>query len=105
VFRLLDRIGARIQLGPVGSLSNYRVGLVAGAINVIVAAGILFSAVYNLYYVQSDQTKLGLIAGYTVVGFAICIGLLTNARRSEVFGACAAYAAVLVVFVSGNLGR
>jgi hypothetical protein len=77
---------------------------VAGAINVIVAAGILFGAVYNLYYVQSDQTKLGLIAGYTV-GFAICIGLLTNARRSEVFGACAAYAAVLVVFVSGNLGR
>jgi hypothetical protein len=92
-----------VRNGPVGSLSDYRVGLVAGAINVIVAAGILFGAIYNLYYVQSDQIKLGLIAGYTVA-FAICIGLLTNARRSEVFGACAAYAAVLVVFVSGHLG-
>jgi len=32
------------------------------------------------------------------------IGLLTNARRAKLFGSTAAYAAVLVVFVSGNLG-
>jgi hypothetical protein len=30
--------------------------------------------------------------------------LLTNARRDQIFAATAAYAAVLVVFVSGNLG-
>jgi hypothetical protein len=30
--------------------------------------------------------------------------LCTNARRAEVFAATAAYAAVLVVFVSGDLG-
>ena len=63
----------------------------------------LFGAIYNLYYVTNERGRLGLIAGYTVA-FALCVGLLTNARRSEVFGACAAYAAVLVVFVSGNLG-
>lgn len=63
----------------------------------------LFGAIYNLYYVTNERRRLGLIAGYTVA-FALCVGLLTNARRSEVFGACAAYAAVLVVFVSGNLG-
>ena len=49
------------------------------------------------------EKRLGIIAGYTTM-FATCVGLLTNARRSEVFAACAAYAAVLVVFVSGNLG-
>jgi hypothetical protein len=47
--------------------------------------------------------KLALVAIYTVA-FAICVGLVTNAQRSEVFGACAGYAAVLVVFVSGNIG-
>ena len=47
--------------------------------------------------------KLGLIALFTVL-FAAVIPLVTNARRAEVFAACAAYAAVLVVFVSGNLG-
>lgn len=45
-----------------------------------------------------------MIGGFTV-GFAISVGLLTNARRAEVFAATAAYAAVLVVFVSGNLGN
>lgn len=50
-----------------------------------------------------EQKRLGLIAGYTTA-FAICVGLVTKARRSVVFAACAAYAAVLVVFVSGNLG-
>lgn len=50
-----------------------------------------------------DQKKLGLIAGYTIA-FATCIGLATNAKKAEVFAACAAYSAVLVVFVSGDLG-
>ena len=69
----------------------------------ILAAVLLFGAIYNLYRVRDDQKRLGLIAGYTLA-FAICVGLVTNSRRSEVFAACAAYAAVLVVFVSGNIG-
>lgn len=36
--------------------------------------------------------------------FAACVGILTNARRDQIFGATAAYAAVLVVFVSSDLG-
>lgn len=37
--------------------------------------------------------------------FAICVGLVTKAKSFEVFAASAAYAAVLVVFVSGNVGE
>lgn len=73
-------------------------------IDVALAAILLFGAVCNLYYVTSEEKRLGLIAGYTAA-FAAFVGLMTNARKSEVFAACAAYAAVLVVFVSGNLGR
>ena len=83
-------------------ISEARLHAVVAIINVLAAAALLFGAIYNLYYVKSDQVKLGLITVYTVA-FAICVGLLTNARRPEVFGACAAYAAVLVVFVSGGL--
>ena len=68
----------------------------------LLAAALLFGAIYTLYYIDSDQIKLGLIAGFTTA-FALCVSLITNARRGEVFGACAAYAAVLVVFVSGGL--
>lgn len=44
-----------------------------------------------------------MLSGWTVL-FAACVGFLTNARRDQIFGATAAYAAVLVVFISGNLG-
>lgn len=87
----------------VASLSERRLQICVASINIILAAAMLFGAIYNLYYVDNDKTKLGLIAAYTVA-FAFCVGVLTNARRSEMFGACAAYSAVLVVFVSGNLG-
>jgi hypothetical protein len=72
--------------------------------NILLAASFPFGAVYNLFYVQRNQIKLGLIAGYTVA-FAMAIGLVMGAKRAEIFGACAAYAAVLVVFVSGNLAN
>ncbi|KIX97888.1 uncharacterized protein Z520_06666 [Fonsecaea multimorphosa CBS 102226] len=84
-------------------VSTKRIALVVGLINVLLAATFLFGAIYNLYYVEQEKIKLGLIAGYTTA-FALCVSLVTNARRSEIFGACAAYAAVLVVFVSGGFG-
>jgi hypothetical protein len=95
---------SRSMNSPVGYLSEYRLKLVVGSINIILAAAMLFGSIYNLYFVNNKQKGLWLITGYTIA-FALYIGLLTNARRSEVFGACAAYAAVLVVFVSGNLGN
>lgn len=36
--------------------------------------------------------------------FTTINSLRTNARRAEIFSSTAAYATVLVVFVSGNLG-
>jgi len=72
-------------------------------IDVSLAAILLLGSIFNLFYVKDAQKRLGLIAMYTSI-FAGCVGLLTNARRSEVFAACAAYVAVLVVFVSGTLG-
>jgi hypothetical protein len=88
---------------PLVYFSERRLRLAVALINLILAAVLLFGAIYNLYWVSSDGKKLGLIAGYTVA-FAACVGFATNAKRSEVFAGCAAYAAVLVVFVSGNLG-
>jgi hypothetical protein len=87
----------------VGYFSESRLRLAVAIINLILAAVLLFGAIYNLYLVTDNDKRLGLIAGYTVA-FAVCVGFATNAKRSEVFATCAAYAAVLVVFVSGNLG-
>jgi hypothetical protein len=63
----------------------------------------LIGAIVNLYLVTRPSAKLGLVAMYTVL-FASSVAICTNARREEVFAATAAYAAALVVLVSGDLG-
>ncbi|ORY13958.1 hypothetical protein BCR34DRAFT_561312 [Clohesyomyces aquaticus] len=72
-------------------------------ISTIVAVALLVGAIVVLYFVKRNSARLGLIAAFTVL-FGLSLRFLTNARRAEIFGASAAYAAVLVVFVSGNLG-
>ena len=83
--------------------SSRLLSTVTSFITTILAALLLFLPIYVLYHVSRDQAglTLGLIALFTLL-FALAIVLTTNARRAEVFGACAAYAAVLVVFVSGD---
>ncbi|KAL4780702.1 hypothetical protein BJX76DRAFT_350775 [Aspergillus varians] len=84
-------------------LSSRRISLVSMTLTILSAAALLFGAIFNLYYVEDQTKRLGIIAGYTTA-FALCVTLLTNARRAEIFSASAAYAAVLVVFVSGDIG-
>jgi len=84
--------------------SAARISIAVTVITVILASTFLFGGIYNLYYVSRDQVKLALIAVYTL-GFALSISLISKARRADIFAASAAYAAVLVVFVSGDLGK
>jgi hypothetical protein len=72
-------------------------------ISIISAIVLLIGAVIVLYFVTNPKAQLTILCGWTAF-FALTLGLLTNARRQDVFAATAAYAAVLVVFVSGNLG-
>ncbi|EEU38325.1 uncharacterized protein NECHADRAFT_91425 [Fusarium vanettenii 77-13-4] len=87
----------------VGYASGKRISAFISYLSTILAALLLIGAIVVLYNIKTDNLKLGLIALFTII-FAASVGLLTNARRAEVFGATAAYAAVLVVFVSGDLG-
>ncbi|KAH3911329.1 hypothetical protein HBH56_133430 [Parastagonospora nodorum] len=82
---------------------NSHVIRTVAALDMVLAAMLLIGAIVNLYLVPDSKAKLGLVAMYTLL-FASSMALCTNARRPEVFAATAAYAAVLVVFVSGDLG-
>jgi hypothetical protein len=82
---------------------NSHIVQTVATLDLIIAAILLIGAIVNLYLVTSPSAKLGLVAMYTIL-FASSVALCTNARRAEVFAATAAYAAVLVVFVSGDLG-
>ncbi|KNB14333.1 hypothetical protein FOXG_13211 [Fusarium oxysporum f. sp. lycopersici 4287] len=69
-------------------------------VNILLAMALLVGSISSLYYVKSPPAILGTICGFTIL-FALSIGLITNAKRAEIFAGSAAYAAVLVVFV-GN---
>lgn len=83
-------------------LSNSRISRAVTVFEALLAAGFLFGAIYNLYYVRSEEKRLAIIAGY-MIAFSICVGSLTKANKAHTFAACAAYAAVLVVFVAGDI--
>ncbi|KAF2676472.1 hypothetical protein K458DRAFT_241900, partial [Lentithecium fluviatile CBS 122367] len=68
-------------------------------ISTFIAAALLIGVIVSLYFVR-PASKLGMIAAFTTL-FAASIGSFTSAKRQEVFAASAAYAAVLVVLVSG----
>lgn len=83
--------------------SNSHVVRTVAALDMVLAAVLIIGAIVNLYVVPNPKGKLGLIAMYTML-FAASMAVCTNARRAEVFAATAAYAEVLVVFVSGDIG-
>jgi hypothetical protein len=73
-------------------------------ISALIAVLELVGAILGLYFVTDRGTRLGMISAFTIL-FALSLRCLTNARRGEIFGATAAYAAVLVVFVSSDLSN
>ena len=83
--------------------SYERLRFTASFITTLAAAILLFVPIYALYNTSRSQPSLALalIVMFTVI-FAGSLAVITTARRSEIFGACAAYSAVLLVFVSGD---
>lgn len=78
-----------------------RIQSVGAIVSALMSAILLIGAIVCLLLVskRSLSIRVGMVVLFTSL-FAGVVGLLTNARRAEIFGSSAAYAAVLVVFVS-----
>ncbi|PMD28758.1 hypothetical protein L207DRAFT_521400 [Hyaloscypha variabilis F] len=85
--------------------SENRIQLASYIISIFFSGILLLGAMACLSILnnRSWKLRLGIVALFTSL-FGVVIGLLTNARRAEVFASTAAYTAVLVVYVSSNLG-
>jgi hypothetical protein len=70
--------------------SDRAIGTFVAWFSTFLASLLLIGAVVVLYKVHSPDWRLGLIAAFTTL-FAGSVGLLTNARRAELFAATAAY--------------
>ncbi|PTB49369.1 hypothetical protein M431DRAFT_9962 [Trichoderma harzianum CBS 226.95] len=88
----------------VGRYYEKSISAATAIISILIAAFLLVGPITALYFVANDAAKLGMLAAFTAL-FALSVGLMTNAKRAEIFASTAAYAAVLVVFVSGNISN
>lgn len=62
------------------------------------AMAFLFAAIWTIWAIHPFVVKLGVLTAYVVL-FSVWVNYTTTANRSDVFGATAAYAAILVVYV------
>jgi hypothetical protein len=65
------------------------VSLAVNLINILVAAVLIIGSITGFFVVSTPLAKLLMIAGWTAI-FALSVGIMTNARRSELFAATAA---------------
>lgn len=82
----------------------HSLALLANIVGISVAALLLIGPIIVLYFVTDPDARLALVVAFIVL-FAIGLGVSTGATRDAIFAATAAYTAVLVVFVSGDLGK
>ena len=62
---------------------------IVSVIAVVISALFLNGAIVTLYFVTPMGARLGILSAFTA-SFAATIGLLTNAKRAEIFAATAA---------------
>ncbi|RYP92033.1 hypothetical protein DL770_001888 [Monosporascus sp. CRB-9-2] len=104
---VLNNLGAffktRSSDGHTAEISERSVANAVALLSSLLSVAVLFGSMVSLCFVRNVYAVLGMVGGWTML-FADCIGFLTNAKRDQIFAATAAYAAVLVVFVSGTFG-
>ncbi|KAF8540040.1 hypothetical protein BDD12DRAFT_881154 [Trichophaea hybrida] len=86
---------------PVFYYSEDKINQLSNFIALMLAVCLLIGAIASLYYVRTEGLRLGMISVYILL-FAAGLSLTTSGKKGEVFGATAAYAAVLVVYISRN---
>ena len=82
--------------------SDHRLRRTIRVVAVVLSSILPVLSIVILYYVQSMDIHIGLIIIFSIL-FSAVVALVTDARNVEVMAATAAYAAVLVVFMSGKL--
>ena len=81
-----------------------RLSWVVTSLSIAIATFLLVVPIIVLYFVTNPNARLALTITF-IIAFAIGLSATTSANRDAIFAATAAYSAVLVVFVSGDLAN
>jgi len=99
-----SRFKKPIADSPLSEISEYDETPLRRIIHIlgtVIATLLPICSIVILYFVTNASARLGIVVAFTAA-FSICLTVLTQAKRVEIFAATSAFAAVQVVFVSGN---
>ncbi|KAE8453800.1 hypothetical protein EG329_009312 [Mollisiaceae sp. DMI_Dod_QoI] len=88
---------------PTTEITLYEDGRLHRFLNILVtvlACLLPLSSIILLYFISSMNARLGVLAGFTAL-FALCLALVTGAKRVEVFAATSAF---FCLFVGDDFG-
>lgn len=81
-----------------------RLSTLVTSLSIGIASFLLTCPIIVLYFVTNPNARLILVICFILI-FALGLSVSTSANRDAIFAATAAYSAVLVVFVSGDLAN
>ena len=93
--------GERQQV-PIFYYSDRLILFFINTVSTILASLIPAICTLALFYIRTSLARMGALIAFTFL-FSTILSLVANVKRSECFGITAAFSAVLVVFVGGNI--
>lgn len=91
------------QPGSMFYYSDRKITTTIDALTTILSSALPALSAFGLFFIEDPLAKLLAIVACTFL-FSSVVTLVAKATRAECFGATAAFAAVLVVFVSNGVG-
>lgn len=80
---------SRDGLSRITRFDERSIPIAVALINIVVAIILLVGPITSMSFVNSRPAILGMICAFTVA-FALSVGLMTNAKRAEIFAGSAA---------------
>ena len=80
---------SRDGLSRITRFDEKSIPIAVALINIVVAIILLVGPITSMSFVNSRSAILGMICAFTIA-FALSVGLMTNAKRAEIFAGSAA---------------
>ncbi|KAK7531724.1 uncharacterized protein J3D65DRAFT_560260 [Phyllosticta citribraziliensis] len=96
-----DRVWRSCKIGDLEFWDEKVIDRMTSMVSTALASILPIISIIILYYVESMEAKFGIMAVFNIL-ISVCLGLLTHAKRSEIFAVTAAFSAIQVVFVQAG---
>lgn len=101
--RMQPDLNHELGLGRLWTYNKKWIRRLGDLVCVLLSSAVPVASIQGLYWIPTTFGRLSMITCF-IIFFAFILAFITGCRRSEIFAATSAFAAVLVVFLQGLNG-